>query len=493
MMRHLLLACLLSLALPVHAVLPLPVSQALQQAGLADDDVAVYAQRLDLPLPVIAHRADAALNPASTMKLLTTYAALDMLGPAYRWRTEIYRDGPLVDGVLQGNLILRGEGDPALMAEDFWRLLSRLRQLGVREITGDLIIDTSYFAPQAQDAAAFDGDGYRAYNVTASALVINLQASSLRLAVSPDSPARVEVSAEPVLPSVRVQNRLQLTRDSCGDWRSRLQYKVKPDLDVYASGENSSKGEPPSAASPVRGVTINLSGTFSADCGEKYLELSVLDGPQYTYQLFQSLWQSLGGSLHGEVRLQALPPQAVKLTEQLSPLPLADVLRRLNKYSNNLMARQLLLTVAAQQGNLPATEEAGANAVRQWLAKKGYRFPELMIENGAGLSRIERISPRHLGVILADAYAGPWMPELMSSLPVLGVDGTLLKRMQGQPVQGRAHLKTGSLNGVSTLAGYVLDQHGQRWLMVFMANHPRAAATRAAQDALINWIYRHDE
>lgn len=481
MLRRLLLCCLLGLAVPAHAVLPLPVSQALQQAGLADDDVAVYAQRLDLPLPVIAHRADAALNPASTMKLLTTYAALDMLGPAYRWRTEIYRDGPLVDGVLQGNLILRGEGDPALMAEDFWRLLGRLRQLGVRDITGDLIIDNSYFAPQAQDAAAFDGDGYRAYNVTASALVINLQASSLRLVVSADSPARVEVSAEPALPGVVVQNRLQVTRDSCGDWRSRLQYKVQP------------KVEPQAANDPVRGVSITLSGTFSADCGEKYLELSVLDGPQYTYQLFQSLWQSLGGSLHGEVRLQALPPQAVKLTDQLSPLPLADVLRRLNKYSNNLMARQLLLTVAAQQGNLPATEEAGANAVRQWLAKKGYRFPELMIENGAGLSRVERISPRHLGNILADAYAGPWMPELMSSLPVLGVDGTLLKRMQGQPVQGRAHLKTGSLNGVSTLAGYVLDQHGQRWLLVFMANHPRAAATRAAQDALINWIYRHDE
>ncbi|MCB5205830.1 D-alanyl-D-alanine carboxypeptidase/D-alanyl-D-alanine endopeptidase [Methylovorus mays] len=481
MLRRLLFCCVLGLAVPAHAVLPLPVSQALQQAGLADDDVAVYAQRLDLPLPVIAHRADAALNPASTMKLLTTYAALDMLGPAYRWRTEIYRDGPLVDGVLQGNLILRGEGDPALMAEDFWRLLSRLRQLGVREITGDLIIDNSYFAPQAQDAAAFDGDGYRAYNVTASALVINLQASSLRLAVSADSPARVEVSAEPALPGVVVQNRLQVTRDSCGDWRSRLQYKVQP------------KVEPQAANAPVRGVSITLSGTFSADCGEKYLELSVLDGPQYTYQLFQSLWQSLGGSLHGEVRLQALPPQAVKITEQLSPLPLADVLRRLNKYSNNLMARQLLLTVAAQQGSLPATEEAGANAVRQWLAKKGYRFPELMIENGAGLSRVERISPRHLGMVLADAYAGPWMPELMSSLPVLGVDGTLLKRMQGQPVQGRAHLKTGSLNGVSSVAGYVLDQHGQRWLMVFMVNHPRAAASRAAQDALIGWIYRHDE
>jgi len=480
-LRRLLFCCVLGLAVPAHAVLPLPVSQALQQAGLADDDVAVYAQRLDLPLPVIAHRADAALNPASTMKLLTTYAALDMLGPAYRWRTEIYRDGPLVDGVLQGNLILRGEGDPALMAEDFWRLLSRLRQLGVREITGDLIIDNSYFAPQAQDAAAFDGDGYRAYNVTASALVINLQASSLRLAVSADSPARVEVSAEPALPGVVVQNRLQVTRDSCGDWRSRLQYKVQP------------KVEPQAANAPVRGVSITLSGTFSADCGEKYLELSVLDGPQYTYQLFQSLWQSLGGSLHGEVRLQALPPQAVKITEQLSPLPLADVLRRLNKYSNNLMARQLLLTVAAQQGSLPATEEAGANAVRQWLAKKGYRFPELMIENGAGLSRVERISPRHLGMVLADAYAGPWMPELMSSLPVLGVDGTLLKRMQGQPVQGRAHLKTGSLNGVSSVAGYVLDQHGQRWLMVFMVNHPRAAASRAAQDALIGWIYRHDE
>jgi D-alanyl-D-alanine carboxypeptidase/D-alanyl-D-alanine-endopeptidase (penicillin-binding protein 4) len=231
-----------------------------------------------------------------------------------------------------------------------------------------------------------------------------------------------------------------------------------------------------------------LVGEFAADCGEKYLDLSLFDDATYTYNLFRKIWQQLGGSLQGNLKVAAVPVNAVMLMKQDS-LTLADIIRRINKYSNNLMARQLLMTIAAEREGMPATEANGDKAIRTWLASKGLDFPEMVIENGAGLSRIERISAQHLGELLISAYASPVMSELMSSFPIFAVDGTTERRSKGSLVQGRAHLKTGSLNGVRSVAGYVLDQTGKRWAVVFMVNHQRAGLTKEAQDALLHWVY----
>ncbi|MEO8418046.1 MAG: D-alanyl-D-alanine carboxypeptidase/D-alanyl-D-alanine-endopeptidase [Methylophilaceae bacterium] len=454
-----------------HAELPEAVNKALQAEGVPPGSVSVFVQQLDQHQPVINHHADQALNPASTMKLLTTYAGLDLLGPAYRWRTEAYYDGSLRDGVLKGNLILKGYGDPALMTEDFWRLLSSLRQAGVKDIRGDLVLDTSYFAAESTNPGAFDNEPYRAYNAMPSALLVNLKSTSFRLEPGMQGGgAAVRVLPEPDLPEMKIINHLKLVQSGCGDWKNRLDYAIKPQGHI---------------------TMVTFSGTYAADCGEKYLELSVFDDAAYTFNLFRKLWQQLGGSLQGTVRQAATPVNAVKLAEQ-SSMSLADVIRRINKYSNNLMARQLLLTIAAEREGVPATEVGGDKAIRAWLASKGWNFPELVIENGAGLSRIERISAKHLGELLMDAYFSPVMPELMSSLPVLSVDGTVGHRLKDSPAQGRAHLKTGSLDGVRSIAGYVLDQKGRRWVVVFMANHPRAGATRNAQDALLDWVYQHE-
>jgi D-alanyl-D-alanine carboxypeptidase/D-alanyl-D-alanine-endopeptidase (penicillin-binding protein 4) len=455
----------------VHAELPEAVNKALQAEGVPPESVSVFVQQLDQHQLVINHHADQALNPASTMKLLTTYAGLDLLGPAYRWRTEVYRDGSLSHGVLKGNLILKGYGDPELMEADFWRMLSSLRQAGVKDIRGDLVLDTSYFAAASANPGAFDNEPYRAYNAIPSALLVNLKSTSFRL--QPDMQAAlapVSVLPEPELPEIKIINQLKLAQSECGDWKSRLGYAIKPQGHI---------------------TTVIFTGTYAADCGEKYLELSVFDDANYTFNLFRKIWQQLGGSFQGTLRQAATPVSAVKLMEQ-SSMPLADVIRRINKYSNNLMARQLLLTIAAERESVPATEAGGDTAIRAWVASKGWNFPELVIENGAGLSRIERISAKHLGEILVDAYFSPVMPELMSSLPILSVDGTVGRRLKDSPVQGRAHLKTGSLDGVRSIAGYVLDQKGRRWVVVFMVNHPRAGATRNAQDALLDWVYQYE-
>ena len=470
-LRSLLLPLLL-FPLLAHAQLPEPVSRALTKSGVPQENVAIYVQQVDTATPVIAHFADQAFTPASVMKVLTTYAALDMLGPDYRWRTGVYYNGPLENGVLDGDLILKGYGDPYFRAEDMWQLLTYVRQRGIREIRGDLVLDDSLFQPQSASPGDFDGEPYRAYNALPSALLVNFKATSLRLVPDPRH-KRVQVLPNPEVPEIHIENRLALSAGSCGNWRDALQYEVQP--------------IPAGSVEPAR-MLVTLNGSYAVACGEQALELGLLDDDSYTLSLFRKLWLQLGGTFAGGMRWQPVAPDATLLAE-FRGAPLAEVVRNINKYSNNLMTRQLLLTIAAEYKPLPATEASGEEAVREWLAAKNMDFPELIMENGSGLSRIARISAGHLGQLLLDAYHSPVMPELMSSLPIVAVDGTLAKRLKTSAVEGRAHIKTGSLDGVRALAGYVLDAQGRRWVVVFMANHDAAWATREAQDALIEWVY----
>lgn len=454
----------LMLAFPTYAELPLPVQQALKQQAVPLDAVSVYVRQVDSSAVSVDHNSQRALNPASTMKLLTTYAALDLLGPAYRWRTEVYREGEIRDGLLEGNLVIKGYGDPELMQQDMWRMLSDLRQTGLKDIRGSLILDDTYFSPIQVDAGLFDNEPHRAYNAIPNALTSNLNSTSFKF-FSDGGLAKIQASPE--LPEIAMVNQVKLSKNGCGDWRSNLGYQVENE-------------------GPLAKVTFT--GSYPESCGEKYLDLTLFTHARYTYYLFRQIWQQLGGTVTNGFRLAEVKSEAVKLLEHQSQ-PLADVIRRINKYSNNLMTRQLLLTIAAERGSLPGNETKGAQAIQLWLASKGMEFPELVIENGSGLSREERISARHLGELLVHAYFSPVMPELMSSLPVLAVDGTVMRRLNGNPIRGRAHIKTGSINGVRALAGYVLDQNNRRWVVVFVANHELAGASKLAQDALLEWVY----
>ena len=208
-------------------------------------------------------------------------------------------------------------------------------------------------------------------------------------------------------------------------------------------------------------------------------------------QMMLGYWNEPERTAAGKVRTAAVPENARRLHAHYSS-PLADIIRSINKYSNNVMARQMLLTIGAEKQGAPGSVEKGAAAVREWLAGKGLNFPELVIENGAGLSRVERISAQHLGELLMAAWKSPGMPELMSSLPMVAVDGTLEKRLKNSPVAGQSHLKTGSLDGVRAMAGYLLDRQGRRWVVIFVVKHVRASAAREAQDALLEWLYARD-
>ena len=459
-----LLFCLIALlgATPVRAQLPPAVTQALQAAQIPVGSVAVIVQAVDSGTPLIAHNAAAAMNPASVMKLLTTYAALDLLGPAYTWQTVALADNVAVNGVLEGNLYLRGSGDPRFAIEHLWLLLRQLRVRGIERINGDIVLDRSIFAPVDFDPAAFDNKPQRPYNVGPNGLLLDFQ--SLRFTLQPQD-GQPRVLLESPSAGLFVDNRLRSTTGACGsDWKDRITLAVIPD------GHR---------------LRLEIQGSYASQCGERTLNLAPLSADAHAAGLILSLWQELGGRLGGRVRAGATPSAALPLTRHESP-PLADAVRDINKYSNNVMARQVFLTLG--NSGAPASAERATRRIGEWLASRGLDFPELVVDNGSGLSRSERISAGSMNRLLLDAWKSPVMPEFIASMPLAGVDGTMKKRLNGAPATGRAHIKTGTLNGVRTAAGYALDARGRRYALSFFINDPRAQGGAAAMDALLNWL-----
>ena len=456
---HRLLFLLLFLGLDAMAAagLPPPLLKALKQADIPPSAVAAVAQPVDASRPALRHRGDAPMNPASLAKLVTTLAALETLGPAYRFRTEALADAPLRDGILDGPLYLHGSGDPKLTHDRLWLLLRELRGRGLRDIRGGLVLDRTAFAPIDHDPAAFDGKPLRPYNVGPDALLFNF--ATLHLTLIPQENA-VRVLAEPLPAGLEVDNRLRpVTGKACnGEWRDMLTATLLPER-------------------------LQLSGDFPVACGEKQWHLAGLPNAALLSGTFARLWRELGGEISGGVREGAAPASAVPLAATDSP-PLGELVRDINKYSNNVMARQVFLKIGA--GGTALAEQN----IRTWLVQKGLDFPELVLDNGAGLSRTARISADHLAQLLAAGWAGPVMPEFVASLPIAAIDGTARKKFNGNGAAGQAHLKTGSLEGVRGIAGYLLDRQGRRHIVVVMINHPNAALAQPAFDALLEWLWQ---
>jgi D-alanyl-D-alanine carboxypeptidase/D-alanyl-D-alanine-endopeptidase (penicillin-binding protein 4) len=447
------------------APVPPAVSSALADAGIPLEGVAIVVQEIGAPAPLVTHRAEAPMNPASVMKLVTTFTALELLGPAFTWKTEAYVDGEIKGGVLHGNLTLKGYGDPKITLESYWLLVRELRQKGLREIRGDLVLDRSYFSAGGHDPARFDDQPLRAYNVGPDALLVNFK--TIRFILAPDSDARrVTVRAEPPLPGLTLRNNLRLVNGECGDWKANAKA-------AFANGGDKAEA--------------TFAGSYALSCGEQSWYVSLMGHAGYAGALFRELWQEAGGAFSGTVRDGAVAPAARLYATQTSP-QLAEVVRDINKFSNNVMARQLFLTLDAQVNGAPASLERAASTIRDTLKKRGLDFPELVMENGSGLSRIERISAGHLTQLLQAAFASPLMPEFASSLALTAVDGTMKRRLLGTGAAGQAHIKTGTLDGVRALAGYVLDANGRRWSVVAMINHANAGNGGNALDALLQWL-----
>jgi D-alanyl-D-alanine carboxypeptidase/D-alanyl-D-alanine-endopeptidase (penicillin-binding protein 4) len=425
--------------------------------------VSVVLQEAGSARSVLAHNAAAPMNPASLAKLLTTMAALDQLGPAWAWSTPVWLQGSVDDGVLDGALVIKGSGDPTLVVERVWLLLRRVMQLGVREIRGDIVLDRSGFAAGSAQPADFDGDPTRPYNVQPDALLLNFK--TVTYSFVPDAARGVaRVLVDPELAHTQVERSVRLGNGPCDDWRGALKADFSDAL------------------------RVRFAGSYALSCGERNWPVADADPASYNARLIEALWRDMGGQLGGRV-VDGLAPTGVKPSFEIKSPPLADVVRDINKFSNNVMAQQLFLSLALQrQPGVPATAAAARAVLQEWLDGRGGELaPGTVLDNGSGLSRQSTLSAALLARLLQQAWGSPWMPELLSSLPVNGLDGTL-RRSRATP--GRAHLKTGSLRDVAGVAGYVLSDDGRRYVLVALINHPNANAARPALDALVQWSLR---
>ncbi len=447
--------------MPVHAAgdvgeLPPAALAALQRAKVPADALHVMLWEAgSTAAPRLSHQAQTPVNPASLMKLVTTSAALDSLGAAFTWRTSVYVDGPIKDGVLQGSVYIKGSGDPQFVVERWWLLMRRLQGLGIQKIQGDLVLDRSAFDMAQRDEASFDGEPLRPYNAAPDALLVNFK--SLLVHFSPDRAANVaHVHLEPPMSGVQFPATVALSNGDCADYRSSL----KADW-----------------TQPTR---ILFSGSFPASCGDTIWPIAYSASGQFLNRALLGMWQQVGGQMGGQVR-EGLVPSGLKPVFEVESAPLSDVIRSINKYSNNVMAQQVFLTLSQQQSGVGSFAASGKVVQQWWRERVGGEPP--VLDNGSGLSRDERISASGLAQLLQTMWRSPNMSELMSSLPVTGTDGTL-KRSKAQAV---AHLKTGSLRDVAGIAGYVDGANAKRWILVAVLNHPNANAARPALDALIDW------
>ena len=520
--------------------LPAAVADALRQAGLPADALAAVV------MPVAAAgdgwagswagwwarrsgvhwqaQPDRAMQPGSAIKLLTVAVALDRLGPNVSGFTELLTRAPQHGDVLAGDLVLRGGADPELGLPQLWALLAELRHgHGIREIAGDIVLDRHLFRPARPDlgAAPFDDTPQAGYNVVPDAL--NLGGSLAALALSsldPAQPGAISARFVPPLPGVVVDAAaLRLTDRPCRDWPADWTPPPPPD-------------------EPVPGtLRLRLQGGFPAGC-ELRAWLQLVDRNLLAERQLRSLWDGLGGRWTGRVHEAAAPliapvdplaalvlaasppgappplplpgantlvpgvawagtsaatPPGVRLLARHVAPPLGEVLRRTIKPSDPPLARLLYLQLGlAGMAAEPATDTSvlAEREVRRWLAEHAINTTGLVLDNGSGLSRSERITPRQLAQVLQAAHGGRWAAELLMSLPVVGVDGTMRNRLTTGPAAGLARMKTGTLRNVAALAGFVSDPQGRPHVLVAFINHEQARAGRPALDALVDWVAR---
>ncbi len=466
-------------------ILPPDVAAALARAGVTQDAVSVLVTALPSATstgtgtgttvaPRLSLRADVPHNPASVMKLITTYTALHTLGPDFTWKNRIYIDGFVGQngnpGVLEGNLIIRGSGDPKLVLERIQDLFARVQAKGVREVRGDIILDRSVFDVPDKNPADFDDEPLRPYNAAPDGLLVNFKSLIFTFTPDPEN-QRVLVRHEPPIAGVDIPTELAMAKGGCGDWKSALR------ADFFTPGK------------------ISFAGKLGGSCGEKVWPVAYSEPRAYAARVIHAMWLEAGGKLSGQVREATLPPTA-KLLLSAESLPLGSIIADVNKFSNNVMAQQVFLTMSAQT---TISKRGSFEASKRWLAawwKKNLpAAPAPTIENGSGLSRRERTSATALTALLQHAAASPHAEVFANSLSIAGVDGTVarMKERNTESVAiGRAQLKTGTLRDVAAVAGYVTAVNGQRYSIVALINHPSAGAARPALDKLVEWAVRDE-
>ncbi|MGQ7936572.1 D-alanyl-D-alanine carboxypeptidase/D-alanyl-D-alanine endopeptidase [Paraburkholderia sp. D1E] len=452
----------------VTTVLPQPVMVGLQRAHVPLSSISVVVEKVGDRTPIVALNAGKPMMPASTMKLVTTYSGLSILGPDYRWRTSAYADGTLdANGVLHGNLYIQGTGDPKLVPEELIDLVQKIHKAGINGVDGALVLDKRYFDASTRDLPPFDDDATAPYNVGPDPLLYAFKSLSFTLTPSPDGSVAIDVL--PALSQLQIDNQMRAVNGPCrGDAAS-----VSPTVTQQPNGT----------------VVASFTGDYSVRCGPRTINVAVLDHSAFFAGGFLALWQQTGGTFSGTTREGAVPVGARLVATHQGPV-LSDIVRDINKFSNNTMARNLFLTIGATEERPPATPEKSARAIEAFLRRDSIDMEYLTLDNGSGLSRDEHITALSLADLLQRANASPVAQVFVESLPIAGVDGTMRNRLTNQGAGGNAHIKTGTLRDVRAIAGYVASADGNSYVVVSLINDPHSEAARAAHDALLEWVYQ---
>ena len=463
------LVCLISVPATsnaAQAILPDPLANLLNEKGIPPSSISILIKEAGASTPLVSHLADTPRNPASTMKLLTTIAALDLLGPSYQWETKIYLNGTLKAGTLKGDLVLKGSGDPWFVIERFWKLLKNLQAQGLKHIDGDLVIDDHLFDQSAIDTQTLDGQAFRAYNTPPGAALINFSAT--RIVIRP-ALNRLTVRAEPPTSTLQIKNKVRVLPGACNGRNGGI---------TLAVTAHSNKTE------------VTVSGQHPPTCGEVVLVRSVQPHHQYIYGVFRHLWEEMGGSLTGTVRKGTAAPGNTEFVSFPS-VPLGQIVTYINKFSNNVMSRNLLLTLAAEHNGTSAKPKQGVAVVQRWLNRRGLKLEMLNMVNGAGLARRARLTARGLADLLEYAHYSTFAPELKASLPLAGYDGSARRYFRGVATKGRLRLKTGRLKQVRAIAGFAETPDDRTWIVVILHNHSSTELTPgfAVHEGIVNWLY----
>ncbi|MBU3609660.1 D-alanyl-D-alanine carboxypeptidase/D-alanyl-D-alanine-endopeptidase [Polynucleobacter wuianus] len=479
-------------SLSSHAVkaqdLPIPtaITNSLERNQIPLDALSISVTEIEHGKPgkhiaktVLDWRASEPMNPASTMKVLTTLAGLDILGPQYRWRTKIFTDGVVRQGTLNGNLYLQGSGDPKLIPEELAKLMKDLQALGIQKIDGNLFFDRSAYAPSVMEHNTIDGESLRAYNVPPDPLLYAFRTLSFQIGKSRTADF-IDISYTPALSQLKVVNQMQLVDRSCDNWKSNVRFNLDPE-----TGSNNDQL-----------LTAKFSGTFPSACKGVNYNVVAIDANTFLTQGFTAAWELAGGTwVKPPVGKDGAVPVAARLLLQFEGINLADDVQDINKYSNNVMARQLLLTLALEKMGKPATTANGDLVIQSWLKQNSLNFSGLVIENGSGLSRNEAISAGQMNQLLLTARNLPSGEIFYNSLPIAGADGTMRNRLMTHlrkflhlKKKPEARIKTGSLADVRAISGYVISKSGKMYAVSSFINHPNAWKGLDAHDQLLSWL-----
>ncbi len=474
----------------IHQYIPKAVAFSLEKNQIPQDAISISVFEIsqirhegiakNISKTILNWRSTQAMNPASTMKLVTTLTGLDVLGPQYRWRTKLYTDGSIYQGVLKGNLYLQGSGDPKLIPEELARMMKDLQRLGIQKIDGNLVFDRSAYAPTVMEQVSIDGEALRAYNVTPDPLLYAFRTLSFQMGKSRTADF-IDISYTPALSNFKISNEMQLIDRSCDTWKKDIRFEISPENGVTSFDQS---------------IGVKFSGVFPSECKGVAYNVVALDANTFLTRGFIAAWELAGGTwAQTPTGNNGIVPITARPLIQFEGINLADDVQDINKYSNNVMARQLMLTLALEKMGKPATTENGELVIQSWLKKMGLQFPELIIENGSGLSRKEAISAQHMNELLITARRLSVAETFYSSLPLAGTDGTMRNRLMTQlqkflhlKKKPEARIKTGSLSDVRAISGYVVSKSGKMYAVTSFINHPNAWKGLEAHDQLLVWL-----